>query len=223
MFVYEIHNTVNDKRYVGQSSQETQHRLLEHRSKLRSGVHENDHLQRAWNKYGEEAFEFCIITEGKSIRELNKLEQKYIQKYNSIDRDFGYNIRTGGENSRLSEETKRKISESKKGVSVHTPESIEKIRESLTGRKHSKESRLKRSRKLKGYEWPIEVRNRWARAHRNGKPYPPVVSPEGKIHRNIVNMTEFCKKHGLRQQGMSRLVNREKWIKSYKGWKLLEE
>src|SRR5258708_6992319 len=55
--VYAIVNTVNGKAYVG-SSLCMRGRLLAHRSCLRRGVHENEYLKRAWNKYGEKAFRF---------------------------------------------------------------------------------------------------------------------------------------------------------------------
>ena len=67
--IYKIANLVNGKRYIG-GSVNLKHRLVCHKSGLRRGRHKNPHLQNAWNKYGEENFEFKIIfVKISSIRE----------------------------------------------------------------------------------------------------------------------------------------------------------
>lgn len=58
--VYQIRNTVNGHVYIG-SSRDIQQRWGGHKWDLRNGVHDNEHLQRAWNKYGEDAFVFETI------------------------------------------------------------------------------------------------------------------------------------------------------------------
>lgn len=217
MFVYEIRNLVNGKRYIGQSSQKDQQRLWEHRTYLKKGRHQNRHLQRAWNKYGEENFVISILEECSSLDELNRLETHYVTVYNTLDRKFGYNIRGPGDNKFMLEETRRRVSKSKLGVSIHTPESIEKIRQSSKNRVHSQESRQKRSQKLKGCNQPIELRDKWAQSHRK-VPYPILVSPDGHYY-DVVNLTRFAKEHGLVQQSLSRLVNKQ--LTQHKGWTIL--
>jgi len=58
--VYEIVNTINGKRYVG-SAVNFARRWRAHLRCLRAGNHHSEKLQRAWNKYGADAFEFRII------------------------------------------------------------------------------------------------------------------------------------------------------------------
>lgn len=58
--VYLICNTLNEKEYVG-SSKNLKRRIMQHKANLRSNSHQNSHLQSAWNKYGEVAFEFRVI------------------------------------------------------------------------------------------------------------------------------------------------------------------
>lgn len=215
MFVYKISNKLNGKCYIGQTSQKTIHRLQEHKSTLRSNTHRNPHLQKAWNKYGEEAFEFIIIQNCNSVEELNGVEDKLIKELNTIHRDFGYNIRSGGDNSPMAEETKLKISQAKKGISIHTAESKAKIVKFLTGRIHSDESKRKRSEKLKGYIWSETQKDIWAKSQRP-QGYPTIVSPEGIEYSEIVNMTTFCREHGLSWRTMGNIVN-GKGV-SHKGW-----
>ncbi len=76
--IYEILNTVNGKRYIGQS-QNMKNRWTTHRRELRKGVHSNPKLQRAWNKCGEVAFKFLpILTCAKSM--LDFYEQQLLDK-----------------------------------------------------------------------------------------------------------------------------------------------
>lgn len=91
--IYKITNTINGKIYIGQSSW-LQKRFIAHKNALRKGVHPNIYLQRAYNKYGEESFDFSVI-EYCSPEQLNELEQQYIKKYNTFH--DGYNLTLGGE------------------------------------------------------------------------------------------------------------------------------
>lgn len=58
--IYKIVNITNSKVYIGQSNN-IKKRWTEHRSALNNNRHVNVHLQNAWNKYGENNFEFVII------------------------------------------------------------------------------------------------------------------------------------------------------------------
>lgn len=78
--IYSIINKINNKIYVG-SSKNIMNRKSQHYSELRGGYHENIFLQRAWNKYGEENFEFKILEIVNNLEDLLYIEQKYIDKY----------------------------------------------------------------------------------------------------------------------------------------------
>jgi len=74
--VYCIYNRVSQKRYFG-SSNSWAIRFRKHKCDLRKNRHENEHLQRAWNKYGEIAFEF-IGLELCDEKNLLTVEEKYL-------------------------------------------------------------------------------------------------------------------------------------------------
>lgn len=75
------------------------------------------------DKYGLEFFSFYIIEKCQK-EDLNEREKYYISLYHSANPEFGYNETTGGDSSfnrprqKLSEEHKRKISESNKGRKI---------------------------------------------------------------------------------------------------------
>ncbi len=60
--IYELRSTTSGKRYVG-SSVDVYGRLWTHRRELRRNGHYNTHLQAAWNKYGEDTFEYVLLLE----------------------------------------------------------------------------------------------------------------------------------------------------------------
>ncbi len=106
MFVYEIVNAVNGKRYVGATTNFSRRRN-EHLSSLRRNVHTNPHLQCSWNKYGEQSFSINVIAQAKTLIELDELENEF------INRSAEYNIKSGGlKNFKHSDATKQKISRS---------------------------------------------------------------------------------------------------------------
>ena len=111
--IYSIKNLVNGKIYIGQTN-DLDIRWNQHKSNLRQNKHINSHLQNAWNKYGEENFEFKLIKECES-EELNKLEKYYIKLYNSNNSNYGYNLTSGGEGYTLNDDVKEKISINKRG------------------------------------------------------------------------------------------------------------
>lgn len=88
--VYEILNTKNGKRYIG-SSKELEKRFSQHRASLRNNNHKNNHLQRAFNKYGEENFNFSIIVYCDKSRRID-YEQYWINRLNACNPKNGYNI-----------------------------------------------------------------------------------------------------------------------------------
>lgn len=93
--IYKIKNLLNGKLYIGQSV-DIESRWRIHVVELKNNCHHNARLQNAWNKYGEENFDFSIIEECKSDQ-LNVREIYWIDKLDSYKN--GYNLTIGGGNT----------------------------------------------------------------------------------------------------------------------------
>ena len=106
--IYEIINIVNGHRYIGSASY-LYKRWSGHKSELRQGKHHSRYLQRAWNKYGEVAFEFNVLTHV-PVHCLLRFEQLFV-----YEESPEYNMATVVSNTSLgyrhTEEAKRKMSE----------------------------------------------------------------------------------------------------------------
>ena len=100
--IYLITNKVNDKVYVGQSVN-IERRFQEH---LRSGQPDKYAIKSerdtktpihlAMQKYGVQNFTLSILEECKK-EELNDKERYWIQYYHSNEKQYGYNISSGGQ------------------------------------------------------------------------------------------------------------------------------
>lgn len=146
--VYQIRNLTNGKRYIGSAASDYgfEQRFSQHLRALRGNYHNNQRLQRAWNKHGADVFVFEILEECDAAKCIER-EQYYLDtllfasENDSRFNELGYNIlRIAGSSlgARRSEITKQKLRESHLGkVSC------------FKGMKHSLESKVKMSKAQK--------------------------------------------------------------------------
>ena len=157
--IYKITCVENKKVYIGQSTN-IRKRRYDHFAKLRMGAHRNEHLQRSFNKYGEDKFIFEVIEEC-TFEELDDKEEYYMKMYKSLNKRYGFNIKiTEHKKYRHSEETKQKISKIHKGRKV-SEETRRKLSIAFKGRVMSPESIRKMSEKRKGQMQGEE--NNWSK------------------------------------------------------------
>lgn len=107
--IYEIVNVVNNKRYIGLSTN-VYERWRQHINALTSNTHHNAHLQSAWNKYKQDNFRFNIL-EQCAKESLPDREIYWIAYYDSFNN--GYNDTIGGDGSSgyvMSDKQKQQIS-----------------------------------------------------------------------------------------------------------------
>ncbi len=108
--IYQILNKVNQKKYIG-SSIRLQGRKKRHFSELNCNIHHSQALQRAYNKYGKESFDFFIL-EYCEAEKLLEREQYYLD---NLKPDYNICKIAGNCLGKItSEETKKKIGEANK-------------------------------------------------------------------------------------------------------------
>lgn len=156
-YIYQILNKKDNKSYIG-STNNILTRKRKHFKALKDGIHHNEILQRAYNKYGIENFEFVILKEFENISrdELYLIENEYVQNYESSKLKNGYNINDpankppNNTGRKHTEETKKKMSEWQIGRQF-TEEHKRNISLSLKGKCFfSDEAKKKMSERMKG-------------------------------------------------------------------------
>ncbi len=174
--IYAILNLVDDKIYVGSSSNMTR-RWIEHRCYLKNQTHKNSILLRAYNKYGIDCFIYVILEiTARDKHILAEREQHWLNVLQSFDRDFGYNIKPvaysqlGFKHSesskakmsvwqigrKMSAEAKIKIGAAHKGKKLTD---AQKLKFSWLGRKHSEETKAKMKKSRAGRVFTDQARH----------------------------------------------------------------
>lgn len=141
--IYKIRNVINDKFYVG-STVDSRKRFWAHRKALRLGNHDCIHLQRAWDKYGEDCFKFEVIEQLNSKEELYPAEQKWLDEH--FGKDYCYNVAAHADSpmrdaspeirAKLAEKTKAWLEREghpRQGI-AHTEESRAQMSATRTGK-----------------------------------------------------------------------------------------
>lgn len=91
--IYAIKNLVSGKMYIGKSINILK-RNHEHLYELRRNIHHSEHLQNAYNKYGENVFVFGVVEECNK-EDLDKQEKYWIDYYDSYNKGYNCTIPNG--------------------------------------------------------------------------------------------------------------------------------
>lgn len=122
--IYMWQHRRSGKVYVG-SSVLLLKRKKAHLNKLRRGSHYNKHLQSAWTKYGEKAFNFIEIELCAEDRLIER-EQYWIDYYDSSKNENGYNLSPNAESrlgAVLTEESKERLRTAQRNPEVRNKKS----------------------------------------------------------------------------------------------------
>jgi len=208
--IYCIHNLSTGKKYIGQTVEKLQRRVLRHFRTINETK-----ISRAVQKYSKYDFVYGIVEEVSNVNFLDDREKYWIQFYDTVNN--GFNIKDGGKCSRgfkqskssiekrrqkligkpLSDRHKQKISIAHKGK-VLSKETIDKMISYRTGRKltESCKGKISKSHSKNTYE---------------------LKNSDGTIL-IIKNLAKFCRENNLHQSYFTRILKGER--KSYKGWSI---
>lgn len=197
--IYSITNKVNGKRYIGSTYCNFYDRFCAHRSTLNRKCHSSILMQRAWDKYGQDAFEFEVL-EVINV-DLDKREIYYINLYKSSLPEFGYNISTETNNARLghqqSEQTREAISKKLKGIR-RSKITIDKMVNSKIGVKNP----------MYGKKQSLEYIEKRVKGLRKS-----IIRSDGKIYPSL---KEAARDMGVKYQGISASLRLGHTVKGYR-------
>jgi group I intron endonuclease len=212
------HTSPSGKSYIGITKNYDQ----------RCNNHKNIHspctaFSNAIKKYGWDSFMHEIVAEGLTIEEANTLETQTIVECNTLA-PFGYNLTTGGGIKVVSDLTRSRLSQSRKGrvteshkliISLThknktvTDETKQKQRNARLGQHATEETKQKLSAIRKGRVMTNAHKNKIAKRY--------IVTDPFGIEMCIINMDQFCRDNNLRSSAMCDVASGRGL--SYKGWK----
>jgi len=208
--VYCLTNTINGKRYIGQTKSRLSQRLALHVSRSRHGARYA--ISHAIAKYGIGAFVHEVLEEGIPEDIVDERERYFIALFRTMDRLFGYNLTSGGSQyKRLSEATREKLRNAQRSkwkdskyresqqaamrLKVLTAEHRKKIGIAGRGRKHSAESIEKVRQAHIGSKRNPETCRRIGAAKRG-----VIHSPETKAKISTGNLLAWARRKAQRWQ-----------------------
>lgn len=151
--IYKIKNKTNGHCYIG-SAVNIDARWCIHKSDLHKNKHHSRHLQNAWNKYGEDTFEFRVI-EYCFVFTLIPREQHYID---TLKPEYNMSPTAGSAlGVKHSDESRANMSAWQKGKKL-SPKHKAKLSAAKMGRKLSLETKAKMSAAHMGRETSPETK-----------------------------------------------------------------
>ena len=137
--IYQIKNLKTGQCYVGRTCDFTRRRR-QHFKALKNGKHSSSFLQRAYNKYGDEAFQMEALCHGLSKEKAKSIEQKLLdQYYHELYNCSRSAVSSMAPGDKHTEATKRKMSAAKKGA-----------KNAFYGKQHTEEAKARMSASHKG-------------------------------------------------------------------------
>lgn len=194
--IYRATNTINNKVYIGFTSQPPENRIYQHKNDSKRG---DTYFYYAIRKYGWDAFIWDILYQSTEMEYTKDvMEEFFITENNSFinfENSNGYNMSLGGD-----------------GIPglKHTPKSIALMKENRSG--------------IPCPEWQKEYYRKLYSGvpyHPNRKTSAKsykVTDPNGNII-VIINLTKFCADNNLNASAMSQIAQNKPKRKTHKGWK----
>ena len=145
--IYCITNTVNGKRYIGQTTRTAKQRLTGHYHS--HGANGCRALSGAIKKYGRESFSLEVLYEADSRESLDSNEIRLIESYGTQDRKLGYNLASGGSGVGRPSDESIALRVAKTKGTKRSDEFKANVSKFRTGTKHSEETKAKMSEAAK--------------------------------------------------------------------------
>lgn len=158
IYIYKITHLQTGKVYIGQTAR-PKRRWIEHKASVRKKKYDKTLLSIALKEYGASAFSYEILCSVPSKDEAYEKEIYYVALFRSSEDDYGFNMSKGGKgnggiigprNGQFGKKNTKLslLNQQRKGIKL-SPERVDQIRKTSTGRKHTEESKRRMSEKRK--------------------------------------------------------------------------
>jgi group I intron endonuclease len=183
-----------------------------HRRSLQQGAHKNQHLQQAWNKYGEENFEFTVMEYVKRAF-LLRIEQEWIDKSQCTDRKIGFNIYpiAGSPGDTLAQVWEGFINPDGNEITIFNLQEYCRRHGLDFPSMHRLAMGKSKLKSHKGWTHKNSIRQR-----DYVKTYDGFIDPNGHSVGPITNLAAFCRERGLDNTHMVAVAHGR--ICSHRGW-----
>lgn len=219
--VYAIVN-INEGIYVGSTKRSFRERWYEHKAGLRAGNHCSPKLQRAWDKWGQIAFEFHILEIVDDLANVPDCEQKWLTLCNKDTFIYNTSPNVGTIpwwDPIRAEKARKKLSKTKTGVKTgpRPPEFGRKLSKALKGRKHTEEHRRHNSEAQKGKKLSEETKRKIGLAlkgrklteeHKRKIGLPKIGKPRSEETKRKLREANLGKKRGPLSEEQKQKISR---------------
>lgn len=232
--IYHITNLQNGKVYIGQTIHSYHKRCKQHVSALRLLKHRNEYLQNAFIKHGINSFITGSLYHAVCREELDAAEDQYIDYYNTLNPEMGYNLKTGGSNGIPNESVRAKMRKPKSPEGRHNIKqgrlSYYRDNPQVIPINNAKQRQFYKdnpmfaacnSQRVKQQWSSIEARHRHSMIRRNSEPYPQLLSPDNIVYTIFPSLRTFAKEHSISVGNLHNVITGR--LSSTKGWKLYKE
>ena len=206
--IYSIHNLTSGKKYIGQTVEKMQRRVVRH---FRT-VNETK-ISRAIQKYSKYDFVYGIVEEVEDKNLLDVREQYWIKFYDTVEN--GFNIKEGGKCARGFKQSQSSIEKRKQKLirKSLTEEHKQKLSKAHKGKILSKETVDKMIAYRTGRNLTESCKEKISKSH--SKNTYKLKSLDGIIF-IVKNLSKFCKENNLQQSAFVMIMNGER--KHHKNW-----
>jgi group I intron endonuclease len=206
--IYCIHNLSTGKKYIGQTVEKLQRRVVRHFRTINETK-----ISRAIQKYSKYDFVYGIVEEVDSRNLLDEREKFWIQHYDSVNN--GFNIKEGGKCARGFKQSKSSIEKRRQKLLGRplSEEHKQKLREVHKGKILSKETVDKMIKYRTGKNLTKSCKEKISQSH--SKNTYKLTNKDGTTL-TIKNLSKFCKENNLHQSAFVRIMNGER--KYHKNW-----